>query len=123
MKEKTGKLLAKAQDAIESAEILHRAGKQEGAAGRAYYAMFYIAEALLFERGFEFSKHAGVHAAFGEHFAKTGVMDATYHRWLLDGFRVRISGDYGVDVSIDATVVEEMIARSYQFLDAARSLV
>jgi len=51
MKAKTAQLLAKAQDAIEAAELLLRGGKNNFAAGRAYYAMFYVAEAVLFEKG------------------------------------------------------------------------
>jgi hypothetical protein len=46
MKEFTGKLLAKAQDSLEAAEILLANGKTEIATGRAYYAMFYVAEAM-----------------------------------------------------------------------------
>ena len=63
MKRRTGQLLAKGEDAIEAAELLLKSGKKDFAAGRAYYAMFYTAEALLFEKGLEFRKHAGVHAA------------------------------------------------------------
>ncbi len=47
MKEYTRKLLEKAIDAIEAAEILVEHDKSDIAAGRAYYAMFYIAEAFL----------------------------------------------------------------------------
>ena len=50
MKDYTRKLLDKAQDAIEAAEGLMEMGKAEFSAGRAYYAMFYIAEALLSEK-------------------------------------------------------------------------
>ncbi len=63
MKRRTEQLLAKGKDAIEAAELLLKGGKKDFAAGRAYYAMFYVAEALLFEKGLEFRKHAGVHAA------------------------------------------------------------
>jgi len=49
MKKKTAQLLAKAQDAIEAAELLLGGNKNSFAGGRAYYAMFYIAEALLSE--------------------------------------------------------------------------
>lgn len=80
MKEHTSKLLDRAQDAIEAADILLTHEKVEIAAGRAYYAMFYTAEALLNEKGLQFNKHGGVHAAFGEHFAKTNVLDPKYHR-------------------------------------------
>jgi uncharacterized protein (UPF0332 family) len=52
MKDYTRKLLDKAVDTIESAEILLDHGKMDGAAGRAYYALFYVAEALLNEKGF-----------------------------------------------------------------------
>ena len=46
MKSKTAQLLEKAQDAIEAAELLLRGDKNSFAAGRAYYAMFYTAEAF-----------------------------------------------------------------------------
>jgi len=80
MKEYTQKLLDKAADSIESAEILLEHNKLDAATGRAYYAMFYIAEALLNEKDLRFSKHGNVHAAFGEHFAKTRILDPKYHR-------------------------------------------
>jgi HEPN domain. len=54
MKEATRQLFARALDAIEAAEILATNGKIDFAAGRAYYAMFYVAEALLNEKGFQF---------------------------------------------------------------------
>lgn len=50
MKENTAKFLARAQDAIEAADILLTNEKVDIAAGRAYYAMFDTAEALLNER-------------------------------------------------------------------------
>jgi uncharacterized protein (UPF0332 family) len=72
MKEGSGKLLAKAHRAIRAAEKLLESDDAEFAAGRAYYAMFYVAEALLYERGLGFGKHSAVHAAFGKEFAKRG---------------------------------------------------
>ncbi|MEK7408222.1 MAG: HEPN domain-containing protein [Acidobacteriota bacterium] len=50
MKEHTAKLLAKAGGAIQVAEDPLQLGHVEHAAGRAYYAMFYSAEALLYEK-------------------------------------------------------------------------
>ena len=60
MKEYTRKLLDKAIDTIESAELLLDHGKTDIAAGRAYYALFYVAEALLNEKGLQFGKHGDV---------------------------------------------------------------
>lgn len=55
MNEYTRKLLDKAIDTIESAELLLDHGKTDVAAGRAYSALFYIAEALLNEKGLQFN--------------------------------------------------------------------
>lgn len=123
MKKKTEQLLDKAKDAIEAAELLLGGGKNSFAAGRAYYAMFYTAEALLFEKGLDFSKHGGVHAAYGQHFAKTGILDVKFHRFLLDAFRIRVEGDYGVDISIRMSTVNEMTERAREFLEAARDFL
>ncbi len=51
------KLLEKARRAIQAAETLLQHGDADFAAGRAYYAMFYAAEALLNEKGFHSRKH------------------------------------------------------------------
>jgi len=120
MKEYSRKLLDKALDAIEAAEGLMDMGKAEFSAGRAYYAMFYIAEALLSEKGLEFSQHGQVIGAYGLHFAKTNELDPKYHRWLVDGFDTRISGDYGVDTGIDNDIVADMINQARDFLIDAR---
>jgi uncharacterized protein (UPF0332 family) len=55
MNDYTRKLFDKAMDTIEGAELLLEHGKIDMAAGRAYYALFYIAEAPLNEKGLQFS--------------------------------------------------------------------
>jgi len=120
MKDYSQKLLNKAIDAIEAAEFLVDKEKSDIAVGRAYYAMFYIAEALLSEKGLEFNKHSAVHAAFGEHFAKTKEMDVKFHRWLLDAFDKRLAGDYEVDTKIESEVAVDAIHQAREFLEAAQ---
>ena len=78
MKETARKFLDKGEQSIAAAEHLLLDGYAEFAASRAYYAMFYVAQALLSEKGRRFRKHSGVHSAFGETFAKTGVLDAKF---------------------------------------------
>ena len=120
MKEKTIQFLAKAQDAIEAAELLLEGSKNNFSAGRAYYAMFYVAEALLFEKGLAFRKHSGVHAAFGRYFAKTGELDARFHRYQIEAFESRLEADYGVDVVLSADAANDLIQRAKEFLAVAR---
>lgn len=120
MKEHSRKLLDKAVDSIEAAELIVDMGKSEIAVGRAYYAMFYIAEALLNERGLNFNKHNAVHNAFGEHFAKTNGLDIKFHQWLLDAFDKMIAGDYGVDIEIERSVAVGVNNQAREFLESAR---
>ena len=124
MKEASRLLIEKAQRAIEAAQTLLVDGNYpEFSTGRAYYAMFYIAEALLEDKGLRFSKHGGVHGAFGEHFIKTGLFDVKYHRWLLNAFDQRIEGDYGIRVISVVEDAEKLIAQAEVFLAAARKFL
>ncbi len=121
MKDYTRKLLDKARDAIEVAEAVLDMDKADFAAGRAYYAMFYIAEALLAEKEMQFGQHGQVIGAYGLHFAKTKELDPKFHRWLVDAFDVRVSGDYDVDTGIGKSIVADMINQAREFLEAART--
>src|SRR3989338_2853635 len=120
MKSETAKLLDKAKHAIHATEILLRDEEEEFAAGRAYYAMFYIAKALLCEKGLRgYTKHTAIHCAYGEHFAKTGQLDTKFHRWLIDAFNRRLLGDYDTDADFSPEDVKEIIDQARDFLEAA----
>ena len=64
MKEATRWLLEKASRSLRAAERLLNGGDAEFAVGRAYYAMFHAAHALLNERDLRFRQHGAVHGAF-----------------------------------------------------------
>ncbi len=123
MREATAQLLEKARRAVEAAQLLHDHGDEDFAAGRVYYPMFYVAEALLHEEGVRFGKHSAVHATFGERFAKTARLDPKFHRWLLDAFDSRPQADYGFEAVLLSEDVEAMLDHARAFLDAARSLL
>ena len=48
------------------------------AVNRAYYAIFYAANALLATQGITRSKHSGVIAAFRQYFVKPGLVEIEY---------------------------------------------
>lgn len=123
MKGHTQKLLEKAARSVRAARLLLDGGEVDFAAGRAYYAMFYVSEALLYERDLAFSKHSGVHAAYGREFAKTELLDVKFHRWLLKAFNDRLQVDYEVDTNMSGADVEITIDRAQEFLDAAREFL
>ena len=123
MKEPSRKLLDKASRSIHAAEVLLAASEVDFAAGRAYYAMFYTAEALLYERDLRSRKHSGVHSLFGEHFAKPGLIDPKYHRWLVTASNRRLLGDYGFEATITEKEVRATIQQAREFLNEARRLL
>lgn len=83
--------------------------------------MFYATEALFSEKGLRFRKHGGVHAAFGEHFIKSGLFDQKYHQWLLDAFDKRLQSDYGVEIIITSEEVTRTIEQARSFVQQSRS--
>ncbi len=120
MKPASEQLLQKASRSIQAAERLLAAGDVDFAASRAYYALFYVAEALLNEKGLRFKKHGGVHSAFAEHFIKTKQMDPKFHSWLVDAFDERIQGDYEIESQVDSAIVKTTVQQALEFLQAAR---
>jgi uncharacterized protein (UPF0332 family) len=116
-------LLVGARESLSAARLLYREGHYGFAASRAYYAMFYVAEAFLLAKGLAFSKHSAVHAAFGEHFVKTGIVPAGLHRALIHGMEVRQAGDYDYMTEVSPEEAGEQIANAQQFLESATKIL
>ena len=104
MKEATRKLLEKAGHSIKTAEKLSEPDEVEFVATRAL----------------AFKKHSAVHAAFGEHIAKKGLLDSKFHRWLIEAFSARISSDYETNTAIPLATATKMIEQAKEFLEAAQ---
>jgi uncharacterized protein (UPF0332 family) len=113
-------LLIKTERFIRSARILADDGDFDSAASRLYYAMFFLAEALLAARGASFSSHSAVISAFGQQFAKTKEIDPRFHRALLTGFSQRQLGDYAVSSGLSNVDIESLNSEAVSFLVAAR---
>ncbi len=87
-------LIQRALKYLRSAEILLKEGDYESSVSRAYYAMFYSAQAMLLTKNLSFSSHKGVISSFGEHFIKTGIFQKEMGRELNRAFEKRQIGDY-----------------------------
>jgi len=130
LKDASQKLLKKAGRAIHAAEALQEAGvggtnappaslavgEPDFACGRAYYAMFYSLQALLFENGIKFRKHGSVHSALAEHFTRKGIIEARFHQMIVGAYEDRITGDYGVEADFEAADARERIENAREFL-------
>jgi uncharacterized protein len=123
LKKTTQKLLEKSTRSARAAEHLAKDGDAEFAVGRAYYAMFHAAQALLNEKSLKFRRHSGVHNAFAEQFVKTGLIHNKYYRWLVAAFNKRIAGDYDIESDLTVEDASLLIGQAYEFLDAAKQFL
>jgi uncharacterized protein (UPF0332 family) len=71
------------------------------AVNRAYYAIFYAANALLATLGLAYGKHAGVIAGFRQHFVKPGFIEVEYSRMYERVMDDRHISDYDVEATTE----------------------
>ncbi|MFB6277860.1 MAG: HEPN domain-containing protein [Halothece sp.] len=116
-------ILNKAVRSWRAAQTLYQEGFPEFAASRAYYTMFYVAEAFLEGDELSYSSHAAVISAFGREFAKPGRVPTYFHRYLLDAQDKRNRGDYSFDNDITPTQAQELIDQAAEFLELAKSMI
>lgn len=120
MTEDLARILRKGDESLRAAELLFESGLHGFAASRAYYAMFYAAEALLLSKAHSFSTHQGVIAAFGKHFAKPRLIDPVFHQYLAEAFENRQVGDYAFDREVAPGDARLQLDHAKAFLQAAR---
>jgi len=116
-------LLARAKDSVSAARGMLRDGFPDFAASRAYYAMFYVAEALLARLGESYSSHSAVIAAFGRQYAKAARMDPKFHQWLIAAQNLRNVGDYGVEAHVSKEQAGLACSWAEEFIQAGEALV
>ncbi|VVB64418.1 HEPN domain protein [uncultured archaeon] len=109
-------LLKKAERSLRAASSMIDSQDFDFSLSRAYYAMFYSAEALLLTKDLRFSKHSGVIACFGKEFIKEGVFSEQLYDYLIKGFRERQKGDYDVVSMPSREDALEMIERARIFI-------
>lgn len=89
-------LIEKAKKFITTAEHALNIGDYDSCVSRSYYAMFFMAEAVLLTKNLSASSHKGVISLFGKHFVKTGIFDRELGKALSDAYDKRLIGDYAI---------------------------
>jgi uncharacterized protein (UPF0332 family) len=75
--------MTQAGRSLDAAEVLLQAGYPDFAVSRLYYSSFYVARAMLLERGMEFSRHRATIGQFGIVFARSAQSPfRPFHRLL-----------------------------------------
>jgi uncharacterized protein (UPF0332 family) len=112
-------LLIKAQRSLNAAKELNNKDYPDFATSRAYYAMFYVAEALLLKENLSFSSHAGVISAVGKYLVKTSKIPSPYHRYLIDAQDQRNRGDYDANSNLTKKDANKFIIQAEEMLSFA----
>ena len=87
------------------------------AVNRAYYAIFYAANALLVTLGLARSRHSGVIAAFREHFVKMGSIEAEYSDIYGRVMENRHVSDYEIEILIEKQVAARAMDDAHRFVE------
>ncbi|MGB9458834.1 MAG: HEPN domain-containing protein [Bryobacteraceae bacterium] len=115
-------LLTKARRSLAAARRLAADGDRDFAVSRAYYAMFYTAQAFVLVRGLRFSKHSAVIAAFGQEFAKDDETLREFHHGPVEAQDARNVGDYQIDAILSDEDVQSHLDRADRFIQLVSCL-
>jgi uncharacterized protein (UPF0332 family) len=112
--EKAERFLSTAEHALSSEDY-------DSCVSRCYYAMFFMAEAVLLTKNLSASSHKGVISLFGEHFVKTKIFDRNLGKALNDAYDKRIVGGYGVGFMVAKDETEDLLQTAKNFVQKLKS--
>lgn len=115
-RERIALYMARAHQAVETGQFVMRREDFIATVNRAYYAMFYAANALLATKGLERSKHSGVIAAFREHFVKPGIIEVSMSRFFGEALDERHMADYELE-PLDYETATRNLTHAAEFVD------
>jgi uncharacterized protein (UPF0332 family) len=118
-KTETQSYMERARRDLQATESNLEQGFYEVALSRAYYSMFYAANALLSSKGIARSKHSGVVSAFGEYFVKAGIIESAYAKMFGQAFDSRLDSDYDVIFAADRELAEAAQNDAKRFVERA----
>jgi uncharacterized protein (UPF0332 family) len=114
--DKITKYLTRSRQAIETGKLVLAHEDYITVVNRAYFAIFYAANALLATKGLERSKHSGVIAAFRQHFVKTGIIEPEFSRFYGAAMDERHAADYDL-IQLDYESASHHLTNATQFLN------
>ncbi|MBX2865522.1 MAG: HEPN domain-containing protein [Leptolyngbyaceae cyanobacterium MAG.088] len=121
MKSEQKQRLYNSKENIKSAQLLAHSHFYDIAISRAYYAMLYVAEALLLEQTATIpTQNEAVNSLFMEHFSESSPLFQPYGTYLQDGLKARLRADYCHANKATLADAKQHINRAKAFLDLAK---
>jgi hypothetical protein len=84
----------RAEEELQSAELLLRNNNFRSSINRSYYAIFHAIRAVNALDGFDSSKHSGVISHFNQTYVKTGLFDKGVSKTIRNASVLREQADY-----------------------------
>jgi uncharacterized protein (UPF0332 family) len=109
-------LIEKAEKFLGTAEQALNTGDYDSSVSRCYYAMFFMAEAVLLTKNITGYSHKGVISKFGEHFVKTKILGRNLGKSLNDAYDKRLVGDYGVGFTVTEQQAKDLLKTAQDFV-------
>jgi len=115
--------MSNGEEKLRSAKILLENGQFKDSASRSYYAMFSVARALLVIKNLNSTRHSGIISLFNQHFVKTGLVDRTCGRILMNAREIREKGDYGDFYLVSKKEAEAQLKNAEIFIEEIRRVI
>lgn len=122
MKPDVKKHLRSADEFSREMEHLLAGGFYRGVIGRAYYAMFHAATAVLLAREIGKGSQQAIVPKFEDAFVKTGLLDKKLHQYFRQAFNARTEPDSPAFASADHRQAQTSLLRTKEFITACRKL-
>jgi uncharacterized protein (UPF0332 family) len=109
-------LIKKAEKFLFTAEQALKIEDYDSCVSRCYYAMFFMAEAVLLTKDLSASSHKGVITLFGQYFIKTELFSKELGRAINDAYDKRLVGDYGIGFTVSESQAKELLETAQHFV-------
>jgi uncharacterized protein (UPF0332 family) len=106
-----------------AAQALFDAGYPDVAAGRAYYAFFHAAKALLAEANIAAHRHRTVRRESQRLLEQVDPAGAPIGAWFDAAATIRVVADYGLNPTVTEYDAQQQIERSVRFRSAIRDII
>lgn len=121
MKSEQKQRLLNAKENIKAAQLLAHSHFYDIAISRAYYAMLYVAEALLLEEVTAIpTQHEVINSLFAEKFSEERPLFQPYGSYLDNGLEAQLRADYSHQKKATLAEAKQHINRAKAFLDLGK---
>jgi uncharacterized protein (UPF0332 family) len=108
--------MEKANDELETSELLLKNKKFSKSLNSSYYAIFHITRGLLITDGIERTKHSGLISEFIKQYIATGKIDKKYSKIIKNAEKIRIESDYKFFYIVSKDETEEQLENAKEFV-------